>query len=56
MREVITIGNESFLLSETKNGYEFRTLPDNKIHEMCNHGELNETIYRMIDRICPAMV
>lgn len=56
MKEVINIGKESFLLRETKDGYEFRTLPDNTIHEICNHGELNDTIYRMIDRICPVMV
>ena len=56
MREIINIGKESFLLKETKNGYEFRTLPDNAIHEICNHGELNDTIYRMIDRICTVMV
>lgn len=59
MREVITIGNESFLLSETQNGYEFREFNNGnigQIHEICNHGELNETIYSMIDRICPVMV
>lgn len=56
MKEVINIGKESFLLKETKNGYELRALPNNSIHEICNHGELNETIYRMIDRICPAMI
>ena len=56
MREIINIGKESFLLKETKNGCEFRTLPDNALHELCHHGELNETIYRMIDRICLVMV
>ena len=56
MREIINIGKESFLLKETKNGYELRALTDNAIYEIRNHGELNETIYRMIDRICPAMV
>ena len=56
MREIINIGKESFLLKETKNGYELRALLDNAIHEICNHGELNETIYSMIDRICPDMV
>ena len=56
MREIINIGKESFLLIETKSGYEFRTFPGNTIHEICNHGELNETIYSMIDKICPVMV
>ena len=56
MKEIINIGKESFLLKETKNGYELRALPDNTIHEICNHGELNDTIYRMIDRTCPAMI
>lgn len=56
MRELIHIGNETLQLIETESGYEFRTFPGNTIHEICNHGELNETIYRMIDRICPAMV
>ena len=56
MREIINIGKESFLLKETKNGYELRALPGNTIYEICNHEELNETIYRMIDRICPVMV
>lgn len=56
MREIIYIGNETLQLVETESGYEFRTLPDNTIHEICNHGELNEIIYSMIDRICPVMV
>lgn len=56
MKEIINIGKETFLLMETKNGYELRSFPDNSIHEICDHGELNETIYRMIDRICPVMV
>ena len=56
MREIINIGKESFLLIETKSGYEFRTFPGNTIHEICNHGELNDTIYSMIDKICTAMV
>ena len=56
MREIINIGKESFLLIETKSGYEFRTFPGNTIHEICNHGELNETIYSMIDKICTVMV
>ena len=56
MRELIHIGNETLQLVETESGYEFRTFPGNTIHEICNHGELNETIYSMIDKICTAMV
>ena len=56
MKEVINIGKESFLLKETKNGYELRSFPGNAIHEICRHGELNEAIYRMIDRLCNTMV
>lgn len=56
MRELIYIGNETLQLVETENGYEFRSFTDNSIHEICNHGELNDTIYRMIDRTCPAMI
>lgn len=59
MKEVINIGNESFLLSETQSGYEFREFKNGnigQIHEICNYGELNETIWRMIDRMCPVMV
>lgn len=56
MKELIHIGNETLQLIETETGYELRTFNNNTIHEICNHGELNETIYRMIDRICTAMV
>lgn len=56
MKQIIHIGKETFSIVETEKGYELRTFPDNTIHEICNHGELNETIYRMIDRLCPAMV
>ena len=56
MRELIYIGNETLQLVETENGYELRSFHDNTVHEICNHGELNDTIYRMIDRICLVMV
>lgn len=57
MKELITIGNETFsIIRETENGYEFRDFASEKIHDVCNHGELNATIYRMIDRLCQAVV
>lgn len=56
MKELIHIGNETLQIIETETGYELRTFSDNTVHEICNHGELNDTIYRMIDRTCPAMI
>lgn len=48
----ILIGKETFILAENDRGYEIRETKSNSIHESCNYGELNEAIYRMIDRIC----
>lgn len=56
MKQIITIGNESFFLVENEKGYEIREKKSGTIHEVCRFGELNETIYRMIDRLCAAMV
>lgn len=56
MKELLTIGNEVFTLEETESGYKLKDFTSESIHEVCNHGELNETIYRMIDRICPSVV
>lgn len=56
MKEVLTIGKEIFTLSETENGYILKEFRKNTPHKICKHGELNETIYRMIDRMCPAMI
>lgn len=56
MKQIINIGSESFILVENDKGYEIRESKSGSIHEICRFGELNETIYRMIDRICPVMV
>lgn len=56
MRQIINIGSESFFLVENTTGYEIREAKTETIHEVCRFGELNETIYRMIDRLCAAMV
>lgn len=56
MRQIINIGSESFFLVENPTGYEIREAKTETIHEVCRFGELNETIYRMIDRICQAVV
>lgn len=56
MRQIINIGSESFFLVENPTGYEIRESKTETIHEVCRFGELNETIYRMIDRICQTVV
>ena len=56
MRQIINIGSESFILVESHNGYEIRETKTETIHEVCNFGELNEAIYRMIDRICQNVI
>ena len=51
MREVITIGNESFLLSETQNGYEFREFKNGNIDILSVVYETRNKIWWIIDFI-----
>ena len=51
MKEILCIGNETFLLQETTTGYRLKSFADSSVHE-CENGKLNETIYRLIDLIC----
>lgn len=56
MKINITIGTENFILTENEKGYAIKEVNNKTVHEICQRGELNETIYRMIDRMCLAMV
>ena len=56
MKINITIGMENFILTENEKGYAIKEINNKTVHEVCRFGELNETIYRMIDRLCTAMV
>ena len=46
----ITIGNDIFIVSETENGYNIKSLTSDSVFDV-RQGELNDSIYRLMDSL-----
>lgn len=49
--ELLIIGNESFKILEKEDGYFIKSFTSGKTVTECESEALNETIYRMIERL-----
>ena len=46
----ITIGKDIFIVSETENGYNIKSLTSDSVFDV-RQGELNDSIYRLMDSL-----